>query len=212
MINPLKDFQSTVFGPHIKMPWAIRLRNTLTFIQNHPQYTLQIGIIPDGQNAFFINSSVCAKFFGLKNRNSLNRNLKQHGFILDKNFNIIEQFRTLCPQLIPVSRCWGKRFFAFGDFNWQSSKTQVERASNNAQQIRNRNRNRNQNQNSQIAKHSQTPTVTFASQTLSSVNRPDSVDSANTSGTQFGGLIASDDFTLESDQIEEIWLSLDDLD
>jgi hypothetical protein len=25
-------------------------------------------------------------------------------------------------------------------------------------------------------------------------------------------LIASDDFTLESDQIEEIWLSLDDLD
>jgi hypothetical protein len=139
MTDPLEVFRRTVFGPHIKAPWAIRLKDTLAFIEAHPEYQLQVGLIPAQENAFFINSAVCAAFFGFKSRNSLNRDLKQHGFVIDRTSNVAEELRILCPQLTPLSRCWGKRRFAFGEFNGHISATQVERASNYARQVRRRN-------------------------------------------------------------------------
>jgi hypothetical protein len=199
MQKPLEVFQSTVFGAHIKMPWAIRFRNTLKFIEAHPEYQIQVGIIPAGQNTFFINSSVCAQFFGLKNRNSLNRDLKQHGFVSESSYNTTEQLRTLCPQLTSVSRCWGKRRFVLGDFNGEISITQAERASNHAREVRSR--------NFQI----DTLTVPIAPQTLPLEEN----SNQNEMKSEVGGRITSDKFTTEIDLTEGIefdWENQDWLD
>jgi hypothetical protein len=136
MDSPLEIFRRTVFGPHNKTPWAIRLRDTLHFIKQYPQYQLIIGLIPVDQNSFFINSTVLAKFFGLKNRNSCNRDFKQHGFIIDHNCNIINEFKIYAPQIIPSPRCWVKRKFIFDSFNGDSSIEETNLASNYARQVR----------------------------------------------------------------------------
>jgi hypothetical protein len=196
MQNDLETFRTTVFGAHMKMPWAIRLRNTLRFLETHPEYRLQVGIIPAGQNAFFINSSICAQFFGLKNRNSLNRDLKQHGFVSDDSLNTAQQLRTLCPQLISVSRCWGKRRFVLGDFNGQISITQTERASNHARKVRGRNL------------PIDTLTVPIDSQTLSSKESPNNTETKS----EVGGCTVSDDLTMEIDQTEGIEFDWEDQD
>jgi hypothetical protein len=178
----------------MKTPWAIRLRDTLRFIETHTEYQLQVGIIPAGQNAFFINSSVSAEFFGLKSRNSLNHNLQQHGFVLDHSSNVTQELRTLCPELAPSSRCWGKRRFAFGEFNGDISATQAARASNAARQVRKGN--------------PQMPTVPIASQALSPEKMPDMA--GMTPG--IGGSTAPADLTTESDQTEEIWFGAENQD
>jgi hypothetical protein len=178
----------------MKTPWAIRLRNTLRFLQNHPEYTLQVGIIPDGQNAFFINSSIAAQFFGLKNRNSFNRDLKQHGFIVDRSANITHQ-------LIPVSRCWVKRIFPFGDFNGDSSIKQTERASNFARRIRNR--------NDQIPQNCHTLIVPIVPQTFESGNSLKIREKAGMT-SELGGRTAPSAVATEIEQTEENWFDSDD--
>jgi hypothetical protein len=137
MSNPFDEFRRTVFGPHNRKPWGIRLRDTLRFLSLYPQYQQQVGLIPDGQNGFFVNSQTCAIFFGLKNRNSFNRNLQQHGFDIDHTSNITDQHNFLSSELISAHRCWTKRVCTVGDFNGQTSTLQTELASNHARQIRN---------------------------------------------------------------------------
>jgi hypothetical protein len=197
MENPLQAFRNTVFGPHIKAPWAIRLRDTLRFIETHTEYQLQVGIIPAGQNAFFVNSSVSAKFFGLKSRNSLNRNFQEHGFVLDHSSNVTQELRTLCPELVPSSHCWGKRRFIFGEFNGDISATQAAQAaqaSNTAKQIRKGNL--------------QMPTVPIASQALSPEKKADMAGMTS----ELGGWTAPADLMTKIDQTEGIWFALENQD
>jgi hypothetical protein len=89
------------------------LRKTLKFLQNHPEEKLQVGTIPDGQNAFFLNSSIASQFFRLKNRNYFNLNVKQHRFIVERSSTTIQQFTTFYQQLIPASQCLGKTWIRF---------------------------------------------------------------------------------------------------
>jgi hypothetical protein len=121
------EFQKTIFGAHLKMPWAIRLLRALKFVTEHPECRSEVGLIPSSTCSFFVNSDVFARFLGVK-RNSLNRDLQQHGFV-----------RELCsedPTLGPVSRHWTKRTFKYGSFNAQCTEEETGQASNHAKQHR----------------------------------------------------------------------------
>jgi hypothetical protein len=124
-------------GPHHPTPWAIRLRDTLHFIKQYPQYGPLIGLIPIDLDSFFVNSTSLAQFFGFRNRNSCNRDLKQHGFLIDHTCNIIDELNRYAPGITFSPRCWVKRKFQLGCFNGDSSIEETNRASNHARQTRN---------------------------------------------------------------------------
>jgi hypothetical protein len=134
---PFDVFRCTVFGPHKKTPWARRLRDTLNFVQTHPQYGPRIGLIPADDNSFFLNSTAFAEFLGLKDRRSCNRDFQQHGFVLDSTCNVLDELKKHVQGVLPSSRCWVKRRFAFGSFNGNSSREEIARVSNHAREVRN---------------------------------------------------------------------------
>jgi hypothetical protein len=117
MATPLTAFRQTVFGAHRKTPWAVRLQDTLNFVSAHPEYTLDIGLIPAGPNGFFLDSTLFAEFLGLKNQNSCNRNFQQHGFPIDRRCNVAIELPKYYSQSVPSGRHWAKRVFTFGAFN-----------------------------------------------------------------------------------------------
>lgn len=121
------DFRKTIFGAHLKLPWATRLHRALQFVTEHPESRAEVGLIPFNTSSFLVNSEVFACFLGVK-RNSLNRDFQQHGFM-----------RELCsqdPTLEPVSRHWTKRTFKYGPFNAQCTDEETCCASLHAKQNR----------------------------------------------------------------------------
>jgi hypothetical protein len=138
MSTPIDEFRATVFGPHLKKAWAVRLLQTLQFVTAHPEYCLEIGLIPLDSCSFLVNSNVLACFLGLK-RNSLNHNFQQHGFILDITADSAEELQTHAPELVCKARNWSKRVFKYGLFNAQCTRQQVAVASIYAKNARKHN-------------------------------------------------------------------------
>jgi hypothetical protein len=141
MSEVLTAFRISVYGPHIKVPWAIRLHQTLSFVDNNPQFIPEIGLMSTGSNSFLINSKVCSTFFGMK-RNSLNRNLQQHGFILDRKADVMAELLPDHSELEWSARHWSKRIFILGSFNPESTIEEINLATNNARLTRTRNQSR----------------------------------------------------------------------
>lgn len=85
-----------------KMKFAVRIFNCLNFAIEHPHLIPEIGVCwcRDGHN-FFCNTSILANFLNLK-RNSLNTNLRSHGFThqtiqiseVTKDYPFINDFRN----------------------------------------------------------------------------------------------------------------------
>jgi hypothetical protein len=117
MSNQLDELRKSVCGPHHKMPWAKRLKKIIDFVSTYPQYGPVIGLVPAESNAFFINSTLLARFFGFKDRNSVNRNFQQHAFTIDQTCNLPVELPKYCSQLIPFIKQWVKRVFVLGFFD-----------------------------------------------------------------------------------------------
>jgi hypothetical protein len=121
------DFRKTIFGAHVKTPWAVRLFRSLRFVTEQPEFCPEVGLIPLSSCSFLVNSAVFATFIGVK-RNSLNRDFQQHGFV-----------RELCsqpPTSEPALRHWTKRTFKYGPFNAQCTEEETCLASLYAKQYR----------------------------------------------------------------------------
>jgi hypothetical protein len=136
MTDKLTEFRHTIYGVHRTKPWAMRHRDILRFAKEYPETGPQIGVIPCDSNSFFMNSTLYSEFCGMK-QNSMNRDLRQHGFVIDKECNIGLELRNRFPQLISTSRQWVKRIFRFGSFNGQSSDEEVAIATEVGRQVRN---------------------------------------------------------------------------
>jgi hypothetical protein len=70
-------------------------------------------------------------------KNSINRNLKQHGFEIDEEWKVGQGFGNRFPMIVSSSRQWVKRVFKFGSFNGQSSDSEVAIATEYGRQVRN---------------------------------------------------------------------------
>jgi hypothetical protein len=135
MMQQYREFQSQVFGVHIRMPWAQRIYEALHFIESHPDAIPLIGLIPCGGSTFLVNSKLCAPFFGIK-RNSCNRNFQQHGFRVENQGNIRDILALKCPSFAGNERHWVMRVFSFGEFNADSTPEEVALASAHARSVR----------------------------------------------------------------------------
>jgi hypothetical protein len=119
----LANFRRTVSGPHVRIPWAERIRCALFFVKQHPTTARDIGLIPT-EDGFLINSAACAAFFGVK-QNSCNRNCQQHGLLLDARCDVLAEIRQNDPTLEIEKSVSHKRRFVGGRFTGQSSPTEV---------------------------------------------------------------------------------------
>jgi hypothetical protein len=127
MNDIFKAFRDSVFGLHLKIPWAVRLHQALSFVAAYPQFVSVIGLIPAGPKSFLINSHVCSTFFGMK-RNSLNRNLQDHGFLLEPKADIEAELCRYNRELRRFARHWSKRMLVLGPFNPKSAIGETSRA------------------------------------------------------------------------------------
>jgi hypothetical protein len=134
MLDPNQLPVSAVPSIHDKT-WALSLRNALRHVSHHHESFSTIGLVPAGPDSFFVHATTFAKFLGLKDRSSLNKDFQQHGFYIDTDCDI-EELSRLCPQISPSPRCWVKRVFALGPFNGDISDQQAGIASNYAKQVR----------------------------------------------------------------------------
>jgi hypothetical protein len=136
MSTSLKEFRVAIYGVHRRKLFALRHRNVLRFVGEHPETGREIGIVPCDSKSFFMNSSLYSQFCGLK-KNSMNRDVKQHGFAIDKTCNAGKELENRFPNIVSGSRQWVKRVFMCGSFNGQSSDEEAAIATEHGRQVRN---------------------------------------------------------------------------
>jgi hypothetical protein len=123
-MSELQELQENVCGPHMRLSFATKLRNTLRFVDNHPDAASRTGLIPFGPNSFLVNSKICSQFFGIK-PNSCNRNFQQHQFGIDFHYQITQACRDRYPNIQLSQRTWPRRTFKYGQFNGDSSDEEI---------------------------------------------------------------------------------------
>jgi hypothetical protein len=135
-MDPLfSEFQKTVCGPHLPILWSNRLLLALQFTRDHPNHIPDVRVVSCGENSLLINPEALARCCGLK-RNSLNRNLNQHGFKLDTDCDIAMELRKHCPWVCTSPKCWRKRVFSKGSFNPTSTQEEAAAAAAHARAVR----------------------------------------------------------------------------
>jgi hypothetical protein len=134
-MTQLEELQKAVCGPHLRVWFSTKVRDVLLFVSDHPETASQVGLIPYGHNSVFVNSKICARFFGIK-PNSCNRNFQEHGFRIAGKAEIDQELRDRYPGIFLQTRAWTKRTFAYGLFNGGSSHVEIAHARRCAQAIR----------------------------------------------------------------------------
>jgi hypothetical protein len=123
-ISEYLQFKNAVCGRNKHRSWASRFYKTLTFVTEHPQYQMTIGLIPCDETSFFVYKELLANFFGMK-PNGINCNLRQHGM------NIVK-----CPEVNYLGRHWTKRYCIHEPFDAISGEQTVASATQYARDFR----------------------------------------------------------------------------
>jgi hypothetical protein len=126
-MRELREFQKSMYGPHVRQPFARKLRDCLSFVTTYPRAVSEVGLIPFGDRSFLVNSKACAAFLGIKS-NSYSRNFREHGFELDPSFMITQELRHQHLSIVLSRRAWAKRTFADDPFNAESGDADIEQA------------------------------------------------------------------------------------
>jgi hypothetical protein len=131
--DPLVDFQNQIRGAHLKVPFARRLHACLTYATT-PNNILRIGIAETGDGSVFINSRRLAQFLGLR-ANSLNRNLRDHGFRREQSTRAVQELSQHLPYA-GVEGGWWKWRPPVVSFDRFSLASDLEKLSNHARAVR----------------------------------------------------------------------------
>jgi hypothetical protein len=113
--------------PHSKVPFAERLHWCLELVSNMPGLIPNVGIV-DTSEGLFIHSNVLAAFMRIKS-NSLNKNLRDHGFCRKSSSNEAHQIRQLIPSLVSEGQYWSKWIHVSIPFNRSTPPENLKRIS-----------------------------------------------------------------------------------
>jgi hypothetical protein len=114
--------------PHSKIPFAERLRWCLEWVHDTPSMTMHVGII-DTNDGLLIRSSALAHFLGIK-ANSLNKNLRDHGFNRRQPSN--ETQKVFDPSLASELQHWSLWTNCFVLFSRNTPDDVVKQVSDHA--------------------------------------------------------------------------------
>jgi hypothetical protein len=126
MDEDLNEFRQSVKGKWTRIAFAMRLLKCLRFVAQHPNHILDIGVVSYQNNAILFDVRILSNFLELS-RNGVTKNLRQHGFELEDNSNILQDLEQCAPGFIWTTKAktWSKRVYHGGAFHSSMSDAEA---------------------------------------------------------------------------------------
>lgn len=104
MFSSIEELRQKVSDPRLKL--IIILWNCLTYVKNHPESKIKVGLFWINDYEFMMNTNIFGTFLGRK-PNSMNRNMRTHLF---NNVKTKMEMRQKLNEDLPDSKHWMLRW------------------------------------------------------------------------------------------------------